>query len=257
MASRGRPAGKRKASSGQKAAGEAVHPFDQAHGVETGGLIPASELLTGHAHDEHVTAYYGVAPSILRALIERWLGLRPTHSIEHVTFIDIGAGKGRALLVASEYPFRAVLGIELNPGLAAQAQRNIAHWIATQPHLSPPEVLEQDATEFYFPPGPCLLCLFHPFEAPVLRKLLRRIETQFAGRRGTCDVLYVNSECLSVFEHHTGFTRLFFGKVAMSPEDYVADLAAIAEQKMYGSTGDEECAIYRYTGRGAGKLEGA
>jgi hypothetical protein len=35
----------------------------------------------------------------------------------------------------------------------------------------------------------------------------------------------------------------------MSPEDHVADLAAIAEQKEYGSTGDEECAIYRYVGR--------
>jgi hypothetical protein len=35
----------------------------------------------------------------------------------------------------------------------------------------------------------------------------------------------------------------------MSPEDHVADLAAIAAQKDYGSTGDEECAIYRFTPR--------
>jgi hypothetical protein len=35
----------------------------------------------------------------------------------------------------------------------------------------------------------------------------------------------------------------------MSPEDHAADLAAIAQQREYGSTGDEECAIYRYTGR--------
>jgi hypothetical protein len=35
----------------------------------------------------------------------------------------------------------------------------------------------------------------------------------------------------------------------MSPADHVADLAAIAEQKEYGSTGDELCAIYRYKGR--------
>jgi hypothetical protein len=35
----------------------------------------------------------------------------------------------------------------------------------------------------------------------------------------------------------------------MSSEDHAADLAAIAQQKDYGSTGDEECAIYRYTGR--------
>jgi len=35
----------------------------------------------------------------------------------------------------------------------------------------------------------------------------------------------------------------------MSPDDYAADLAAIAQQKDYSSTGNEECAIYRFTGR--------
>jgi len=45
------------------------------------------------------------------------------------------------------------------------------------------------------------------------------------------------------------FTRLWLGPVSMSPEDHAADLAAIAQQKEYGSTGNEECAIYRYIGR--------
>ena len=245
MPARKAPAKKRKASPPS----ESIHPFDTAHGVETSGLIPATELLTGHPNDEHITAYYGVAPSILRSLIDRWLSTRPSHSIERFTFLDIGAGKGRGLLIASEYPFKEVIGIELNPTLAALAQRNVSHWVETQPHLAPLNLIEQDATEFYFPPTPCLLFLFHPFEAPVLTKLLRRIETQFAARPGTLDVLYVNSEHASLFDRHTAFTQLFFGPVPMSPEDHVADLAAIAQQAMYGSTGDEECAIYRYTGR--------
>ena len=40
----------------------------------------------------------------------------------------------------------------------------------------------------------------------------------------------------------------------MSTEDHIADLREIAEQHEYGSTGDEQCAIYRYTGRSASKL---
>jgi hypothetical protein len=48
------------------------HPFDQIHGVETSGLIAAGNLTTGHPNDAHVTAYYGVAPSILRTLIDLW-----------------------------------------------------------------------------------------------------------------------------------------------------------------------------------------
>jgi len=228
---------------------EAVHPFDEAHGVETSGLIPADALKTGHPHDAEVTAYYGVAPSILRSLIDRWLASGPSHSIEKVTFIDIGAGKGRGLLIASKYPFKEVLGIELNPSLAALAQKNIAHWIKTQEYLAPVTLIEQDATEFYFPAGPCLLFLFHPFESAVMYKLIRRIETQFAKRPGTVDLIYVNCECRALLDGHPAFMRLFFGPVAMSPEDHVADLAAIAQQEQYGSTGDEECAMYRYVGR--------
>ncbi len=60
----------------RKGAAPPVHPFDAAHGVETGGLIPAGDLVTGHSSDAHVTAYYGVAPSILRGLVELWAEAR-------------------------------------------------------------------------------------------------------------------------------------------------------------------------------------
>ncbi len=232
-----------------------VHPFDTAHGVDTSGLIPAGDLLTGHPNDDHVTAYYGVAPSILRTLVDDWQATKPPHPINKYTFIDFGAGKGRAMLVASELPFRQIIGIELNPTLADIAQTNLDHWVAshasdpTAPRLAPIRLLEQDALTFDFPKTPCIAFLFHPFEAPVLKLLLRRIETQFANRPGTLDLLYVNAECANVLDRHPAFTRLFFGPVAMSTEDHAADLAAIAAQKEYGSTGDEECAIYRYTGR--------
>jgi hypothetical protein len=77
------------------------------------------------------------------------------------------------------------------------------------------------------------------------------METQFAKRPGTLDVLYVNAECAAVFDANPAFDRLWFGNVAMSAEDHAADLAEIAQQREYGSTGDEECGIYRYVGRGA------
>ncbi len=227
-----------------------IHPFDMQHQVDTSGLVPASHLITGHPHDEHVTAYYGVAPSILRSLIDRWLNeTKPAAPIDRTTFIDIGAGKGRAMLIASQAPFREVLGVELNPALAVLAQKNIDHWTRHEPHLSSIRLLQEDATAFTFPPGACLIFMFHPFEAPVLRRFLRSIETQFARRPNKLDILYVNAECAATFDRHPAFTRLWEGPVPMSAADHVADLEAIAQQKEYGSTGDEQCAIYRYTGR--------
>jgi hypothetical protein len=237
-----------------------VHPFDQMHGVDTSGLVPATHLVTGHANDEHITAYYGVAPSILRALIGHWRESGPPHPIEDYTFIDVGAGKGRGLLVASEYSFRKVVGIELNPEMAAIARQNVEHWSRvhsedpTAARLAPIELFEQDALDFELPGTPTLLFLFHPFEAPVLKQLLRRIETQFAKRPGTLDLLYVNAECADVIDRNPAFTQLFRENVPMSPEDHAADREAIARQKEYGSTGDEECAIYHYTGRSRGPI---
>ncbi|NYF81179.1 class I SAM-dependent methyltransferase [Granulicella arctica] len=240
-----------------KATDHPIHPFDQMHGVDTSGLVPAGHLVTGHPNDAHVTAYYGIAPSILRTLISRWRESPPPEPISQYSFVDIGAGKGRAMLVASELPFRQIIGIELNPGMARTAQKNLDHWLAihsadpTANPIAPILLLEQDALEFHFPVTPTLLFLFHPFEAPVLKALLRRIETQYANRPNLLDLLYVNAECADVLDRSPAFTRLWSGPVPMSPDDHAADLEAIAQQEEYGSTGDEQCAIYRYTGRAA------
>jgi hypothetical protein len=92
--------------------------------------------------------------------------------------------------------------------------------------------------------------MFHPFEAPVLRRFLERVEQHYAERPGSFDLLYVNAEHAAVIDRNPAFTRLFNGLVPMSADDHLADLAEIAEQKEYGSTGDELCTIYRFSGRG-------
>ena len=99
------------------------HPFDEQFGVRTSGLVAGRHLRSGHRHDRHATAYYGVAPSVLRAMVKRWRRSRPGLALEDVSFIDVGAGMGRAVLLAAELPFRQVAGVELNPTLAGIARR--------------------------------------------------------------------------------------------------------------------------------------
>ena len=48
------------------------HPFDLEFGVRTSGLVAGRHLKSGHRHDRYATAYYGVAPSVFRALVARW-----------------------------------------------------------------------------------------------------------------------------------------------------------------------------------------
>ncbi|HEY2038374.1 MAG TPA: methyltransferase domain-containing protein [Edaphobacter sp.] len=233
-----------------------IHPFDQIHSTDTSGLVPARDLVTGHPNDEHVTAYYAVAPSILRSLIDRWCETSLPHHITDYTFLDIGAGKGRAVLLASEFPFRRIIGVELNPVMAEIARANLTLWQsahATDPTASaiaPTHIVQDDALNLPLPETPTVVFLFHPFEDPVLKELLHRIEKSFSRRTGDLDLLYVNAEHGAVLDRHPAFTLLWQGSVAMSIEDHTADLEAIAQQTEYGSTGDELCSIYRYTGRG-------
>lgn len=229
-----------------------VHPFDRLYGTDTSGLIPHAGLLTGHAHDPYITAYYAVAPSILNTLVDLWLQTSPPHPIDHYTFLDIGAGKGRAMLTAALHPFGQVIGVEINPTLAAIARENIRIFAAS-PYarpLAPATLIEADVLAFPLPHGPTVAFLFHPFEAPLLRRFLALIEQHLAGiATPAFDLLYVNAELSAVLDRHPAFTRLFNGMIPMSPEDHLADLAEIAEQTEYGSTGDEFCTVYRFTGR--------
>ncbi|HEY4010845.1 MAG TPA: class I SAM-dependent methyltransferase [Acidobacteriaceae bacterium] len=232
----------------------AVHPFDVAHGTETSGLISGKILARGTtAEPEDLTAYYGIAPSILRSVLDLWLReLHPEAPIGQTVFLDVGAGKGRAMLVASEYPFLRVEGLELNPRLAEIARNNIALWqnAPDSTMLAPLLLHEADATRAPLPQEPILAHLFHPFENRLLRRFLRHVEKDLTANPRPLNLLYVNAEHDSLLDQHPVFERLWIGRVPMSAEDHVADLAAIAQQKEYGSTGDELCAIYRFTKNG-------
>ena len=227
-----------------------VHPFDAHFGTDTGGLIPGSDLKTGAPADRFVTAYYAVAPSILRTLLELWqLRCEPPSPLTHYTFLDLGCGKGRALILAAENPFREVIGVELNPALAAITRSNLLAARSRADLLAPIRLIEGDALTTPVPPLPVVVFLFHPFEAPAMRRLLRILEAHAATQPGHVDILYVNAEHAPVLDRSPAFTRLWQGRVPMSTEDHLADLKEIACQVEYGSTGDEVCAIYRFTGR--------
>jgi len=228
------------------------HPFDQVNGVRTSGLVAGRHLKSGHRHDRHATAYYGVAPSVFQALVKRWQRSRPAAPIDETTFVDVGAGMGRAMLLAAEMPFRSVIGVELNPTLVRIARRNLALWRKAGRAQASMCMVCGDAAEFAFPSGPCLAFLFNPFAAPVMRRLLRHIAARFASRPGELDILYVNNEQEGVLEQAPGFVRLYLGQVARSRADAIADRRILGNQPdgEYASANHEDCSIWRWRGKG-------
>ena len=230
------------------------HPFDEANGVRTSGLVAGRHLRSGHRHDRHATAYYGVAPSVFHSLVRRWLRSRPAAPMEETTFVDVGAGMGRAMLLAAEMPFRRVLGVELNPALVRIARRNLAMWRKTGRARAPMRLFCGDAAEFRFPDGPCVVFLFNPFGAAVMRRLLKSMANRFDGRPGELDILYVNNEQERVLEaaRQSGFARLFVGQLQRSRADAIADHRILANQPdgEYASANYEDCSIWRWRGGG-------
>src|SRR6202521_207455 len=108
--------------------------------------------------------YSAVAPSVFREACLRWRETLPSSAarVEAYTFVDVGAGKGRALLLAAELPFRKVIGVELNPELASIAQVNADQWNRVARPRAKIRVLQQDATQFRWPHPPLLVFLNNP-----------------------------------------------------------------------------------------------
>jgi len=224
------------------------HPFDAEHHVQTSGLVSGRHLATGHPNDTHNTAYYGIAPSVFQELLATWRPMRHPGPLSNYTFIDFGAGMGRAMLLASRLPFAAVVGVEMHPDLAAIAQKNIDKWQAAGRARCPIRILCQEATEFKFPANPCVAYLFNPFRAPVLKTLIQKMERSFTARPGELDILYANHEFEDLFRRNPRWRQLWRGDLFLSAEDELADREILNNQPdaEYASTVEEACSIYRW-----------
>lgn len=242
----------------RKDEGYTVHPFDAAYGVRTSGLIAGRHLGAGHRHDREITAYFGVAPSVFRRLVAKWQRDGRRAAMKQYTFVDVGAGMGRGMLLACEMGFSEVWGVELNPVLAAIARKNLQRWRVDGRLMEGQRLrlIEGDATELKLPAGPVLLFLFNPFEARVMGKFLRSVEAQravgdAAVNANPVELLYVNHEQEAVLEKRKLWERFFKGEVARTKADAIADHRIMAAQPdgEYTSGNAEECSGWLMLGK--------
>ncbi len=108
------------------------------------------------------------------------------------TFIDVGSGKGRPLLMASEYPFRKIVGVELLPELNAIAQENIRRFSDDRKQCREIEALLQDATQFPFPSDPLVVFMFHPLPESGFRKVIANLSESIRKKPRALWLIYAN-----------------------------------------------------------------
>jgi hypothetical protein len=112
-------------------------------------------------------------------------------AVQGCTFIDYGSGKGRALLLASHYPFAQILGLEFAVELHHTALRNIQRYRSrVVQECKAIRLILADATQFR-PPAGDLVVLFHnPFTRPLVEKVLAIL----SEHRGAIRIISVGAE---------------------------------------------------------------
>lgn len=143
--------------------------FDRRYGVRTTDYIEVTESDIDSPNRVHAGAH-GATPERVMRNILRHLPIDPPQ----YTFVDLGSGMGRVVLLASELPFARVMGIELSPTYCSIAEENLRTYKG--PRLCQNVAVEQgDVTDFEIPNGPTVYYMFSPFGLPVLERVLQRI----------------------------------------------------------------------------------
>jgi len=133
--------------------------------------------------------------------------LAPDSNFSHFTFIDIGAGKGRALLLASEFGFQRIMGVELLPELVEIARENVDK-LERGGMRSKIELKCGDAVDFVFPAEPCVVFLFNPLPELRFRTLLENLATSLRERPRPMYVVYANPVFEQIIGTMQSLTRL-------------------------------------------------
>jgi SAM-dependent methyltransferase len=145
--------------------------WDLSHNVDTCGEIPLSSLAFQSPNKRPGLEYQSHHPRIIR---DAFTMLHIPY--EQYTFVDFGCGKGRALLIASEFPFRRIVGLEFAPPLAQIAKNNLKSYRSHNRKCPSLEVLALDATSYDLPPEPEVLYFYSPFTGSVMEQAILNIE---------------------------------------------------------------------------------
>ena len=158
--------------------------YDWEHRVDTtSATVGWRDRLLGVLH----SPYQPTEPSLFHEM----LAAAPIQ-FDEFTFIDLGSGKGRTLMMASDYPFRRIVGVELIPQLHRIAQDNLRRYSSPNQKCFSLESICADARDYDFPPVPTVLYLFNPLPETGLATVIANLERSLHEHPRPAVVLFHN-----------------------------------------------------------------
>ncbi len=166
----------------------------------TSGAVGWRDRLLGMFHSAYQPTEPAAFHEMLDGLQQRLQqSLQPTPgpddttlNFHDFTFVDLGSGKGRTLLMASDYPFRRIIGVELLPSLHQIAVENLRQYKSEAQKCFALESICADATAFPLPDDPLVIFLFNPFPESGMRQVVANLEQSLRGHPRPVFVLYHN-----------------------------------------------------------------
>lgn len=169
----------------------------------TSGAVGWRDRLLGVLH----SPYQPTEPALFHEMLDA-LAEQAKLDFSRFTFVDLGSGKGRTLLMASDYPFRQIVGVELLPALHKIARENLAAYKNDAQKCFALKPICGDATRFSFPDEPLVVYLFNPFPEAGLRRAVRNLGQSLAAKPRPAYLLYHNPQL-----EHVLFDIGFLSKV--------------------------------------------
>ena len=140
--------------------------FDIRYGTDTSDIIAVADLDISAQDKESSRRYQPTRTRYIRDLLGK-LDLP-----ENRVFVDFGSGKGRVLLVASNYGFDRLVGIEISRQLSDISRENVAIYQNTVGKSVPIEIIESNVLHYHIRDDENVFYFFRPFDAPVMREIL-------------------------------------------------------------------------------------
>ncbi|PWT70647.1 MAG: hypothetical protein C5B59_19775 [Bacteroidetes bacterium] len=123
------------------------------------------------------------------------------------TFLDIGCGKGRVLIVAATYGFEHITGVDISEEFCDEAEAITQRYSSKNPQADF-TIVNVDACKYDIPNEVTTIFLFNPFDEIIMNEVVNNIIKSQHRCSRDIRVIYAYPEHKSIFLEH-GFVETF------------------------------------------------
>ncbi len=177
---------------------------EKKYGIDTTGTDELTSLEKKGIDTSHATIYMPASYDLMEEIFSK---LQP-EPLNH--FLDIGCGKGRAMVVAAHYNFKKISGIDFSKDLCLAAKENMEKIKDKFPFLVY-QVINNDAFYYEIPKDVDCILLFNPFDETIMSGVLKNIEKCRKASNKPIFIIYLNPMHKHLFLD-AGYKEIFYTK---------------------------------------------